>query len=29
MALAVKLQGMLERGQVRDYAELARLGYVT
>ncbi len=29
MALAIKLQDMLDRGEVRDYAEIARLGYVT
>ena len=29
MALAIKFQGMLDRGEVRDYADLARLGYVT
>ena len=29
MALAVKFQDMVERGEVRDYADLARLGYVT
>jgi hypothetical protein len=29
MALAIRLQGMLERGEVRDMAELARLGHVT
>ena len=29
MALAVKFQHMVERGEVRDYADLARLGYVT
>jgi hypothetical protein len=29
MALAIKFQGMVERDEVRDYAELARLGYVT
>lgn len=29
MALAIKLQGMLERGEVRDCAEIARLGHVT
>jgi hypothetical protein len=28
MALAIKLQGMVDRGEVRDYADLARLGYV-
>jgi hypothetical protein len=29
MALAIKLQEMVDRGEVRDYADLARLGYVT
>ena len=29
MALAIKFQGMVDRGEVRDYAEMARLGYVT
>jgi hypothetical protein len=29
MALAIKFQGMVARGEVRDYADLARLGYVT
>jgi hypothetical protein len=29
MALAIKLQDMVDRGEVRDYADLARLGYVT
>ena len=29
MALAIRFQGMLDRGEVRDYAELARLGHVT
>ena len=29
MALAIKMQGMLDRGEVRDYAELARLAQVT
>ncbi len=29
MALAIKFQTMVERGEVRDYADLARLGYVT
>ena len=28
-ALAIKFQDMVERGEVRDYADLARLGYVT
>ena len=29
MALAIKFQGMVDRGEVRDYADLARLGYVS
>ena len=29
MALAIKFDGMIQRGEVRDYAELARLGHVT
>jgi len=29
MALAIKFQDMVSRGEVRDYADLARLGYVT
>lgn len=29
MALAIKFQEMVDRGDVRDYADLARLGYVT
>lgn len=29
MALAIKFQEMVARGEVRDYADLARLGYVT
>lgn len=29
MALAIKFQEMINRGEVRDYADLARLGYVT
>ena len=29
MALAIRMQGLLEEGHVRDYAELARLGHVT
>ena len=29
MALAIKFDGMLQRGEVRDYAELARLGHVS
>lgn len=29
MALAIKFQGLVDRGEVPDYADLARLGYVT
>jgi hypothetical protein len=29
MALAIRFEGLVERGEVVDYAELARLGYVT
>jgi len=29
MALAIKFQGMVDSREVRDYADLARLGYVT
>jgi hypothetical protein len=29
MALAIKFQEMVGRGEVRDYADLARLGFVT
>lgn len=29
MALAIKFEDMIARGEVRDYAELARLGFVT
>ena len=29
MALAIKFQDMIDRGEVRDYADLARLGCVT
>ena len=29
MALAIKLQDMVDRGEVSDYADIARLGYVT
>jgi len=29
MALAIKFQGMVNRREVCDYADLARLGYVT
>lgn len=29
MALAIKFQDMADRGEVRDYADIARLGYVT
>lgn len=28
MALAIKFQDMVDRDEVRDYADLARLGYV-
>src|SRR6266852_4399183 len=28
-ALAIKFQDMVDRGEVRDYADLARLGYVS
>ena len=28
-ALAIKFQDMVDRGEVRDYADIARLGYVT
>ena len=28
-ALAIKFQDMIDRGEIRDYAELARLGYVS
>ena len=29
MALAIRLEGLISTGQVRDYAELARLGHVS
>ena len=29
MALAIKFQEMVDRDEVRDYADLARLGYMT
>jgi hypothetical protein len=29
MALAVKYQGMVDIGELRDYADIARLGYVS
>jgi hypothetical protein len=29
MALAIRFDGMVARGEVKDYAELARLGHVT
>jgi hypothetical protein len=29
MALAIKFEEMIRRGEVKDYADLARLGYVT
>ncbi len=29
MALAIKFQDMVDRGEVKDYADLARLGFVT
>ena len=29
IALAIKFQDMVDRGEVRDYADLARLGFVT
>ena len=29
MALAIKYQGMVSRGELQDYADIARLGYVT
>jgi len=29
MALAIKFQGMVDNKEVHDYADLARLGYVT
>jgi hypothetical protein len=29
MALAIKFQELVDRGEVRDFADIARLGYVT
>jgi hypothetical protein len=29
MALAIKLQEMIDRGEIRDYVDIARLGYIT
>jgi len=29
MALAIRMQRLIDSGEVRDYAELARLGHVT
>jgi hypothetical protein len=29
MALAIKFQEMVDQGEIHDYAEFARLGYVT
>ena len=29
MALAIKYQGMVSRGELRDYVDIARLGYIT
>ena len=29
MALAIRFDGLVQRGEVQDYADLARLGYVT
>lgn len=29
MALAIRMEGLVQRGEVRDYADLARLGYVS
>jgi len=29
MALAIKFQDMIDRGEVKDYADLGRLGFVT
>ncbi len=29
MALAIKFQDMVDRGEVKDYADLARVGFVT
>lgn len=29
MALAIKLQEMIDRGEIQDYVDIARLGYIT
>ncbi len=29
MALAIKLQEMIDRGEIEDYVDIARLGYIT
>jgi hypothetical protein len=29
MALAIKFEDMVTRGEVRDYADIARLGYIS
>jgi len=29
MALAIRLEGLIQRGEMQDYADLARLGLVT
>lgn len=29
MALAIKLQGMIDCGEIQDYVDIARLGYIT
>jgi hypothetical protein len=29
MAVAIKLQEMIDRGEIRDYVDIARLGYIT
>lgn len=29
MALAIKLQEMLDRGEIQDYVDIARLGYIS
>jgi hypothetical protein len=29
MALAIKLQGMIDRGEIQDYVDIARLGYIS
>lgn len=29
MALAIKLQDMIDRGEIKDYVDIARLGYIT